>query len=100
MKKFYPGEIFKGRRLSWQEALRKNLLRILPGQLPYRNSSASMAPPVGLCLVNSEVSGGQWAYVDESGNVVDPPDFDRHPLFTGPQDELIDGQHMVRFPAA
>jgi hypothetical protein len=54
---------------------------------------------VGLCLVRSDVSGGEWAYVDEFGNPAPVPNFDHHPVFRDIIDVMIDGQYMVEFPA-
>ena len=41
-----------------------------------------------------------WQRIDESGNSIDvaPGYFDEHPAYSGIQDEIIDGQHMVRVP--
>ena len=56
---------------------------------------------VGVCLVNDEVSGGSWAHIDSSGNPVGELNkqfFDAHPVWGGIQDQIIDGQHMVKIP--
>jgi arylsulfatase A-like enzyme len=41
-----------------------------------------------------------WQRIDEAGNSIDvaPGYFDEHPAYAGIQDEIIDGQHMVRVP--
>ena len=41
-----------------------------------------------------------WQRIDEAGNSIDvaPSYFDEHPAYAGIQDEIIDGQHMVRVP--
>lgn len=42
-----------------------------------------------------------WQRIDVAGNStnVAPSYFDEHPAYAGIQDEIIDGQHMVRIPA-
>lgn len=41
-----------------------------------------------------------WQRIDAAGNSIDvaPSYFDEHPAYSGIQDEIIDGQHMVRMP--
>ena len=41
-----------------------------------------------------------WQRIDAAGNsiYVAPSYFDEHPAYAGIQDEIIDGQHMVRVP--
>ncbi|MDY0164292.1 hypothetical protein [Desulfobotulus sp.] len=59
--------------------------------------------PVNLVLANSEVSGGDWRYVDNGFNEIDPPSkefFDNHPVWGQIEDVIIDEQHMVRIPNA
>ncbi len=56
---------------------------------------------LGAVLVRENVKGGEWAYIDKSGNVIPKPDdnyFHVHPVFAGAVDVRIDGQYMVRLP--
>lgn len=56
---------------------------------------------IGLALLNSGGGSGTWARVDESGNAktTDAAFFGSHPVFGGIQDQMIDGQYMVKIPA-
>ncbi len=56
---------------------------------------------IGVVLIDTGVKGGGMAHIDEAGNTVASPHtawFDAQAPWAGVQDELIDGQFMVRIP--
>jgi hypothetical protein len=57
---------------------------------------------IRLALTNSEVSGGEWRYLDMNDNVITPYDtayFNTHPVWGAIQDVMIDDQLMVKIPS-
>jgi hypothetical protein len=61
----------------------------------------SFANIIGLALLNSGGATGTWARVDENGaaRAADAAYFGSHPVFGGIQDQIVDGQYMVKIPA-
>jgi hypothetical protein len=55
---------------------------------------------IGVCMSNPELGVNGWTYCDENGEPKEIDKgtyFDSHPLFQV-STELIDGQHMIKFP--
>jgi hypothetical protein len=85
--------VFLGRKMLKAASGRKAPVRYLTGTA------------VGVALVDNEVKGGSFVYVDGEGYTVEPPGqeyFDSHPAFMW-EDEVIPGhndldEHMVRIP--
>lgn len=56
---------------------------------------------IGTKLVATGGEGGEWISVDARGNAITTPDtpwFNSHPVWGNIQDQMIDGQHMVKIP--
>ena len=56
---------------------------------------------MGVALITPGGDGGTWAYVDKDGNTVPDPRsdyFSTHPVWSGIQDVIVDGQYMVKIP--
>lgn len=56
---------------------------------------------IGLVQLTSGGGSGSWARVDETGaaKATDAAYFGSHPIYGGVQDQIIDGQYMVKIPA-
>lgn len=56
---------------------------------------------IGLAQLTSGGGSGSWARVDETGaaKATDAAYFGSHPIYGGVQDQIIDGQYMVKIPA-
>ncbi|KXA71044.1 hypothetical protein [Bordetella hinzii] len=56
---------------------------------------------IGIALVSTGATSGQWARIDEDGNAkaADAAFFAAHPTYAGIVDQTIDSQAMVKVPA-
>lgn len=65
------------------------------------STKSQFATIIGLAMISSGGGAGTWARIDESGaeRVTDASFFSSHATFGGIQDQVIDGQVMVRIPA-
>lgn len=96
--------------------------KLLPGQLSYYlqvrhqgaakgwsewsteskiTTKAAFANVVGIAMLATGGGGGSWARVDENGatKVTDASFFGSHATYGAIQDQVVDGQSMVRIPA-
>ena len=96
--------------------------KLLPGQLSYYlqvrhqgtakgwsewsteskiTTKAAFANVIGIAMLATGGGGGTWARVDENGatKVTDASFFSSHATYGAIQDQLVDGQSMVRVPA-
>lgn len=96
--------------------------KLLPGQLSYYlqvrhqgatkgwsewsaeskiTTKAAFANVIGIALLATGGGAGTWARVDENGatKVADASFFSSHATYGAIQDQVIDGQNMVRIPA-
>ena len=96
--------------------------KLLPGQLSYYlqvrhkgaakgwsewsteskiTTKAAFANVIGIAMLSTGGGAGTWARVDENGatKVTDASFFSSHATFGAIQDQVIDGQNMVRIPA-
>lgn len=96
--------------------------KLLPGQLSYYlqvrhqgtakgwsewsteskiTTKAAFANVIGIAMLATGGGGGTWARVDENGatKVTDASFFSSHATYGAIQDQLVDGQNMVRVPA-
>lgn len=64
-------------------------------------TKAQFANVIGLALLSTGGGAGSWARVDENGNakVTDASFFSSHATYGAIQDQVVDGQSMVRIPA-
>lgn len=65
------------------------------------STKAAFANVIGIALLSTGGGAGTWGRVDENGatKVADSSFFSSHATYGAIQDQLIDGQNMVRIPA-
>lgn len=96
--------------------------KLLPGQLTYYvqvrhqgaakgwsewsteskfTTKAAFANVIGIAMLATGGGGGTWSRVDENGasKVTDASFFSSHATYGAIQDQVVDGQNMVRIPA-